>query len=201
MQGNTVFFATKMESEEKELYTESVKVNTQVPVTEPDDLPHKIIRSDAEIPEWEQAYVKKYVQQKMLNRPSTGFFSMLFWLFFFVSSAFGITVAIALLYNFALQPHTDLPLLSLSTKAPLVIIFSVVLLVILFLFSNTIAIGFIHFYQRIAPPEMRRACLFKPTCSEYAIMAIEKYGLFRALPIITDRFSRCHGEVYKIDYP
>ncbi|WP_408397561.1 membrane protein insertion efficiency factor YidD [Paraburkholderia sediminicola] len=34
-------------------------------------------------------------------------------------------------------------------------------------------------YRRFAPVALRNACLFEPTCSEYALRAIRKYGPFR----------------------
>ena len=42
-------------------------------------------------------------------------------------------------------------------------------------------IGCIKLYQHYAPEQIRRRCLFKPTCSEYAILAIQKYGLIIGL--------------------
>ncbi|MFM0232155.1 MULTISPECIES: membrane protein insertion efficiency factor YidD [Paraburkholderia] len=37
----------------------------------------------------------------------------------------------------------------------------------------------ISVYRRFAPVALRDACLFEPTCSEYALRAIRKYGPFR----------------------
>ncbi len=31
-------------------------------------------------------------------------------------------------------------------------------------------------YQRVAPDRLRKACRYEPTCSEYALRAIQKYG-------------------------
>lgn len=63
-------------------------------------------------------------------------------------------------------------------------------------------IGGIHLYQRYAPEHIRRRCLFKPTCSEYAILAIEKYGVIVGVRKAYIRlFKRCHGMIYRIDEP
>ncbi len=35
-------------------------------------------------------------------------------------------------------------------------------------------------------------CRFYPTCSSYAIMAIEKYGVFKGLYLGTRRILKCH---------
>jgi putative component of membrane protein insertase Oxa1/YidC/SpoIIIJ protein YidD len=46
-------------------------------------------------------------------------------------------------------------------------------------------------------------CLFIPSCSEYAIRAAQKYGFWRGLMLIGDRFRRCDPS-YRgawIDFP
>jgi putative component of membrane protein insertase Oxa1/YidC/SpoIIIJ protein YidD len=49
---------------------------------------------------------------------------------------------------------------------------------------------------------MRRKCLFKPTCSEYMILAIEKYGALKGTYRGLHRlFIKCKGHYYSIDYP
>ncbi|WP_207950638.1 membrane protein insertion efficiency factor YidD [Marinobacter sp. JSM 1782161] len=35
-------------------------------------------------------------------------------------------------------------------------------------------------------------CNFEPTCSAYAETAIERFGLFRGLPLILGRLKRCN---------
>ena len=63
-------------------------------------------------------------------------------------------------------------------------------------------IGCIKLYQHYAPEQIRRRCLFKPTCSEYAILAIQKYGLIIGLIKTYIRlFKKCRGNIYRIDYP
>lgn len=63
-------------------------------------------------------------------------------------------------------------------------------------------IGCIKLYQHYAPEQIRRRCLFKPTCSEYAILAIQKYGLIVGLIKTYIRlFKKCRGNIYRIDYP
>ena len=55
-----------------------------------------------------------------------------------------------------------------------------------------ICIWFILVYQRFAPAETRLRCVFTPSCSEYAILALKKYGFIRAVPKIISRLKRCH---------
>lgn len=65
-----------------------------------------------------------------------------------------------------------------------------------------VVIGCIKLYQHYAPEQIRRRCLFKPTCSEYAILAIQKYGLIIGLIKSYIRlFKKCRGNIYRIDYP
>lgn len=68
--------------------------------------------------------------------------------------------------------------------------------------SRKAAIGMIKLYQHYADERIRRRCLFKPTCSEYAILAINKYGLIIGLFKTYIRlFKKCRGNIYRIDYP
>lgn len=63
-------------------------------------------------------------------------------------------------------------------------------------------IGVIHLYQRYAPEDIRRRCLLKPTCSEYAILVLQKYGVIRGTwKIYVRLFKTCRGRTYMIDEP
>lgn len=48
--------------------------------------------------------------------------------------------------------------------------------------------GYRKFLSVIIPPR----CRFFPTCSQYAIEAINKYGAARGLYLTTKRILRCH---------
>ncbi|WP_129724420.1 membrane protein insertion efficiency factor YidD [Xylanivirga thermophila] len=50
----------------------------------------------------------------------------------------------------------------------------------------------IKFYQRAISPGLPRNCRFYPTCSQYAIEAIEKYGATKGLWLAMKRISKCH---------
>ena len=54
------------------------------------------------------------------------------------------------------------------------------------------AVSLIRLYQRLAPPSVRGACRFTPTCSEYARQAIEQRGLVRGSLLAARRLARCH---------
>ena len=54
------------------------------------------------------------------------------------------------------------------------------------------ALALIGLYQRHISPLMRARCIYVPTCSEYARLAMEKYGFWRGLGLAVRRISRCH---------
>jgi len=50
----------------------------------------------------------------------------------------------------------------------------------------------IRFYQLVISPWTGHACRFTPTCSAYAIAAIERHGALRGLWLAVCRIGRCH---------
>jgi putative component of membrane protein insertase Oxa1/YidC/SpoIIIJ protein YidD len=68
--------------------------------------------------------------------------------------------------------------------------------------TKKVIIGIVELYQHYAPEHIRRKCLLKPTCSEYMILAIEKYGVIRGVyKGIYRLLFKCRGTIYYIDYP
>ena len=61
-------------------------------------------------------------------------------------------------------------------------------------------IGAIRFYQRAISPGLPPRCRFVPTCSQYALEAIEKYGPWKGGWLAARRVLRCHpsykGDLY-----
>ncbi|MFL2700254.1 MAG: membrane protein insertion efficiency factor YidD [Gammaproteobacteria bacterium] len=53
-------------------------------------------------------------------------------------------------------------------------------------------IKFIKAYQYAISPILGPSCRYTPTCSEYSINAIEKYGVFKGSWLGLKRISRCH---------
>ncbi|MCX7963656.1 MAG: membrane protein insertion efficiency factor YidD [Candidatus Sumerlaea chitinivorans] len=49
----------------------------------------------------------------------------------------------------------------------------------------------IRLYQRLISPVLPPSCRFYPTCSNYALEALQTHGLFRALGLIVWRLARC----------
>lgn len=56
-------------------------------------------------------------------------------------------------------------------------------------------------YQKYAPERIRRACLFTPSCSEYMILAVQKYGVIKGVFKGINRLLRCHNPNGGVDYP
>lgn len=53
-------------------------------------------------------------------------------------------------------------------------------------------LGFIRFYQRSISPYRKACCRFRPTCSAYALEAIEKYGACKGGYLALRRLLRCN---------
>ncbi len=53
-------------------------------------------------------------------------------------------------------------------------------------------IALIKLYQWIISPWMGQKCRYTPTCSQYGIEALKKYGPFKGLWLTIKRISRCH---------
>ena len=53
-------------------------------------------------------------------------------------------------------------------------------------------LALIRFYRRSISPLRQPCCRFTPTCSQYAMEAIEKYGALRGGWMALRRLSCCH---------
>lgn len=59
-------------------------------------------------------------------------------------------------------------------------------------FASWLLVIAIRAYQWILSPWLAPACRFEPTCSHYAIEAVERYGPLRGPWLATKRIARCH---------
>ena len=50
----------------------------------------------------------------------------------------------------------------------------------------------IRLYQRLVSPAIAPRCKYEPTCSRYAVQAIERYGILRGLILAGWRLLRCN---------
>ncbi|MBR5023076.1 MAG: membrane protein insertion efficiency factor YidD [Oscillospiraceae bacterium] len=60
-------------------------------------------------------------------------------------------------------------------------------------------LSLIRFYRNHISPYRPACCRFTPTCSAYAMEAIEKYGAFKGGFLALKRFLRCNP-FYKGDF-
>jgi putative membrane protein insertion efficiency factor len=58
--------------------------------------------------------------------------------------------------------------------------------------GQSIAVALIRFYQMVISPLLGSNCRFYPSCSQYSLEAIEKYGVFKGGWMGIQRISRCH---------
>ena len=50
----------------------------------------------------------------------------------------------------------------------------------------------LRFYKREISPMLPPCCRYTPTCSEYAMQAVEKYGAVKGGWLAAKRILRCH---------
>ena len=53
-------------------------------------------------------------------------------------------------------------------------------------------IATLRFYKRFLSPYLPSACRYQPTCSEYMLEAVSKYGVPRGVSLGLRRLLRCH---------
>ncbi|QIN80571.1 membrane protein insertion efficiency factor YidD [Rubrobacter marinus] len=54
------------------------------------------------------------------------------------------------------------------------------------------AVAAIKLYQRAISPMLPNSCRFYPSCSEYTLLAIRKYGVVRGVLMGSWRIMRCN---------
>lgn len=50
----------------------------------------------------------------------------------------------------------------------------------------------LYFYRWVISPLLRPRCRFLPTCSQYALDALDRYGPYKGSIIAFKRLCRCH---------
>ena len=59
-------------------------------------------------------------------------------------------------------------------------------------FLQWLLLGLIRFYQRAISPYFPPFCRYTPTCSQYALEAVKKYGPFKGGYLALRRILRCN---------
>ena len=57
---------------------------------------------------------------------------------------------------------------------------------------KSVLLGMIRFYRKHISPMSAPCCRFIPTCSAYALEAVEKYGAWKGGRLALRRILRCH---------
>ena len=78
---------------------------------------------------------------------------------------------------------------------------AIILIVYIILTLKRAIICMIKIYQRYAPDSLRNKCRFEPSCSEYMILAIEKYGVLSGVKKGINRLKRCNIDDGGFDFP
>ena len=60
-----------------------------------------------------------------------------------------------------------------------------------------VLLGMIGTYRRFVPVAWRRRCIYTPTCSEFGLLAIKRYGGIAGAVATAQRISRCNGTRYR----
>ena len=55
-----------------------------------------------------------------------------------------------------------------------------------------LAIGVIRLYQRTLSRLLPATCRYRPSCSEYAVQAVQAHGVLKGLWLVLRRIVRCH---------
>lgn len=156
--------------------------------------------------EEQDAAVVWYVLERPLVRPNTSYKKAAFCISLFLLANCGVTILLYYLIQW-LGILSFLPQVIGRFYSEHNTAFVILLTLLQFFIGGVIAlkpalIGAVRLYQRYAPERVRRKCLFKPTCSEYTILVIEKYGVIRGLYKAYIRvFKKCRGRIYRIDEP
>ena len=105
-------------------------------------------------------------------------------------------VSLALAFGIAFAVHYAFQTTALSILSGLAFLLTLILI-----FAKRILIWCIRCYQRFAKDEVRNRCRFEPSCSEYMILSLEKYGLFRGATRGIRRLLRCKPPFGGFDPP
>ena len=154
----------------------------------------------------EQDAAQKYVMLRSLVRPDTDVKKVIKCVSVFLLSVFIFFAASYIfLDRFGIFSYCPESLCQFKAEHGIlfpILYFLALLLISVIIVARSAFIGIVHLYQHYADENIRRRCLFMPTCSEYAILAVKKYGLIVGVILTATRlFRKCKGNIYRIDYP
>lgn len=137
---------------------------------------------------YEQDLAYAYSTRK-LNRPSLNYWQFtLKWLGVLIVEIGIVIFIIWLSHRF-----------TFTFKVNLYLLCSIIILVLFLL--RWLLIDCVKLYQHYAPEDVRHRCRMMPSCSDYAIISLRKYGLLIGVILTFIRLQkRCNG-TYRIEYP
>lgn len=105
-------------------------------------------------------------------------------------------------HNSIFAQYDMIDAISLDGDLGNIFIYNIILIGIYILVRRkAMLIWFLKIYQKYASDEIRLACVFEPSCSEYMILAIENSGVICGIYKGIKRLKRCHYPNGGIDYP
>lgn len=57
---------------------------------------------------------------------------------------------------------------------------------------NWLLVGLVRLYQLTISPLLGQNCRYYPSCSQYALVAIQRHGVVRGCWLAVRRLARCH---------
>jgi uncharacterized protein len=57
---------------------------------------------------------------------------------------------------------------------------------------RAVAVAPVRFYQRFVSPVLPRRCKYHPSCSQYAVDAVRRFGILRGVVLAAWRLVRCN---------
>lgn len=110
------------------------------------------------------------------------------------------TFGTSLLVTLVLKLSGALQMVQMSFGTALLETYATLQLLVIAFNLKYLFIWFIELYQHYAKPETRLRCCYIPSCSEYGILALEKYGAIVGSIKTLRRVARC-GPPGGIDFP
>lgn len=139
---------------------------------------------------------KKPVPENPLNRPSISYKKFLITIIGFILMIVG---SIIICKSFLSKYICNY--ISLNENEIIFLLVLVVSIIYISVFLKRALIWLVHLYQHYAPDRVRLKCVFEPSCSEYMIMCINKYGAIIGTLKGCIRLLRCHPPNGGKDYP
>ena len=155
--------------------------------------------------EEEQKLVKRYVLERKIVRPDITYKKVVIKICILLITTFLISLLFYKLFfliGFSLLSKELKTFIENHLSAYRLVFYLLCYLIVICILSKKITINLLHLYQHYSSENVRRRCLLKPTCSEYALLSINKNGVFIGIIKTLIRLKlKCRGNVYYIDEP